>query len=58
VHGDAGVAVIVQIDETLPQRPINPYGESKLMFEKMEMADENEAARPLARVHESPEWHE
>ena len=25
----------VPIDETLPQRPINPYGESKLMFEKM-----------------------
>ena len=23
------------IDETLPQRPINPYGESKLMFEKI-----------------------
>jgi UDP-glucose 4-epimerase len=25
----------VPIDETLPQRPINPYGESKLMFEQM-----------------------
>ena len=25
----------VPIDEDLPQRPINPYGESKLMFEKM-----------------------
>ena len=25
----------VPIDETLPQRPINPYGESKLMFEKI-----------------------
>jgi UDP-glucose 4-epimerase len=25
----------VPIDETLPQRPINPYGESKLIFEKM-----------------------
>lgn len=25
----------VPMDETLPQRPINPYGESKLMFEKM-----------------------
>lgn len=25
----------VPIDETLPQLPINPYGESKLMFEKM-----------------------
>jgi UDP-glucose 4-epimerase len=25
----------VPIDEELPQRPINPYGESKLMFEKM-----------------------
>src|SRR4051812_28870793 len=24
-----------EIDETLPQRPINPYGESKLMFEKV-----------------------
>jgi UDP-glucose 4-epimerase len=23
------------IDETLPQRPINPYGESKLMFERI-----------------------
>ena len=23
------------IDETLPQKPINPYGESKLMFEKV-----------------------
>ncbi|HEV7867382.1 MAG TPA: NAD-dependent epimerase/dehydratase family protein, partial [Chthoniobacteraceae bacterium] len=23
------------IDETLPQRPINPYGESKLMFERV-----------------------
>ena len=23
------------IDETVPQRPINPYGESKLMFEKI-----------------------
>ena len=25
----------VPIDETLPQRPINPYGESKLIFEKV-----------------------
>ena len=25
----------VPIDETVPQRPINPYGESKLMFEKI-----------------------
>lgn len=25
----------VPIDETLPQRPINPYGESKLLFEKV-----------------------
>ena len=25
----------VPIDEDLPQRPINPYGESKFMFEKM-----------------------
>jgi UDP-glucose 4-epimerase len=25
----------VPMDETLPQNPINPYGESKLMFEKM-----------------------
>ena len=25
----------VPIDETLPQKPINPYGESKLMFEQM-----------------------
>src|SRR5688572_12348568 len=29
-----GVPEKVPIDETLPQRPINPYGESKLMFEK------------------------
>jgi UDP-glucose 4-epimerase len=25
----------IPIDETLPQRPINPYGESKLMFEQV-----------------------
>ena len=25
----------VPIDETLPQRPINPYGESKLLFERI-----------------------
>lgn len=25
----------IPIDETLPQRPINPYGESKLIFEKI-----------------------
>ena len=25
----------VPLDETLPQRPINPYGESKLLFEKI-----------------------
>ena len=25
----------VPIDETLPQRPINPYGESKLLFDKI-----------------------
>ena len=25
----------VPIDETMPPRPINPYGESKLMFEKI-----------------------
>ncbi len=25
----------VPIDETLPQRPINPYGESKLIFERI-----------------------
>jgi UDP-glucose 4-epimerase len=30
-----GIPERVPIDETLPQRPINPYGESKLMFEKM-----------------------
>src|SRR5215213_1590 len=29
-----GIPEKVPIDETLPQRPINPYGESKLMFEK------------------------
>ena len=26
----------VPIDETMPQRPINPYGETKLMFEQMQ----------------------
>jgi UDP-glucose 4-epimerase len=30
-----GVPERMPIDETLPQRPINPYGESKLMFEKV-----------------------
>lgn len=30
-----GVPERVPIDESLPQRPINPYGESKLMFERM-----------------------
>lgn len=30
-----GIPDRVPIDETLPQRPINPYGESKLMFEKI-----------------------
>lgn len=30
-----GVPERVPIDETLPQNPINPYGESKLMFEKI-----------------------
>jgi len=30
-----GIPERVPIDETLPQRPINPYGESKLMFEKV-----------------------
>lgn len=30
-----GVPVRMPIDETLPQQPINPYGESKLMFEKI-----------------------
>src|SRR5678816_543413 len=29
-----GVPDRVPIDETLPQNPINPYGESKQMFEK------------------------
>jgi UDP-glucose 4-epimerase len=29
-----GIPEKVPIDESLPQRPINPYGESKLMFEK------------------------
>jgi UDP-glucose 4-epimerase len=28
-----GIPERMPIDETLPQRPINPYGESKLMFE-------------------------
>ena len=30
-----GIPERMPIDETLPQRPINPYGESKLMFEKI-----------------------
>lgn len=30
-----GVPERMPIDETLPQQPINPYGESKLMFEKI-----------------------
>jgi UDP-glucose 4-epimerase len=30
-----GVPERVPIDETLPQNPINPYGESKLIFEKV-----------------------
>lgn len=30
-----GIPERVPIDETLPQNPINPYGESKLMFEKI-----------------------
>lgn len=30
-----GVPERVPIDESLPQRPINPYGESKLIFEKI-----------------------
>ncbi len=30
-----GIPDRVPIDETLPQNPINPYGESKLMFEKV-----------------------
>jgi len=30
-----GVPERMPIDETLPQRPINPYGESKLMFERI-----------------------
>lgn len=30
-----GIPDRVPIDESLPQRPINPYGESKLMFEKI-----------------------
>lgn len=30
-----GVPERMPIDETLPQRPINPYGESKLMFERV-----------------------
>lgn len=30
-----GVPDRVPMDEALPQRPINPYGESKLMFERM-----------------------
>lgn len=30
-----GVPEKMPIDETMPQRPINPYGESKLIFEKI-----------------------
>jgi len=30
-----GIPERMPIDETLPQRPVNPYGESKLMFEKI-----------------------
>jgi UDP-glucose 4-epimerase len=30
-----GIPERTPIDETIPQRPINPYGESKLMFEKI-----------------------
>ena len=30
-----GIPESMPIDETLPQKPINPYGESKLMFEKV-----------------------
>ncbi|MEI7863786.1 MAG: UDP-glucose 4-epimerase GalE [Chthoniobacterales bacterium] len=30
-----GIPERMPIDESLPQRPINPYGESKLMFEKI-----------------------
>jgi len=30
-----GIPERMPIDETLPQRPINPYGESKLMFESI-----------------------
>lgn len=30
-----GVPDRIPIDESLPQRPINPYGESKLLFEKV-----------------------
>src|SRR3954465_6063017 len=30
-----GIREQVPIDESLPQRPINPYGESKLLFEKI-----------------------
>ena len=34
-RGDAFLPERVPIDETLPQRPINPYGESKLAFERI-----------------------
>lgn len=30
-----GVPEQMPMDETLPQKPVNPYGESKLMFERM-----------------------
>lgn len=30
-----GVPEQMPMDESLPQRPVNPYGESKLMFERM-----------------------
>lgn len=44
-----GVPERMPIDETLPQRPINPYGESKLMFEKvLRWYDEIHAIRFVA----------
>ncbi len=30
-----GIPETMPMDETLPQRPVNPYGESKLMFERI-----------------------
>lgn len=44
-----GIPERAPIDETLPQQPINPYGESKLLFEKiLRWYDEIHALRYVA----------